>query len=59
MQWTFTSVAASSCKSTGIGEPSVGVIIPALSRALWSNTSNLKIRHSNLHGQEHQHDCEQ
>lgn len=29
-----TSTAASNVKSTGIGAPSVGVIIPAFSRAL-------------------------
>ena len=52
----FTSIAASSCRSTGIGEPRVGVITPALSRALWSNTSNLKIRNSNLQLQMHLND---
>lgn len=31
---SLTSIAVSSRSSTGIGEPSVGVISPALSRAL-------------------------
>ena len=52
----FTSIVASSCRSIGIGEPRVGVITPALSRALWSNTSNLKIRNSNLQLQMHLND---
>lgn len=45
----YTSIAASSCKSTGTGEPRVGVIIPALSLVLWSNTSSLKIMLSSLY----------
>lgn len=56
---SFTSTAASNVKRTGIGEPSVGVMTPALSLALWSNASNLKRIVSNLqqwadkHGPKH------
>lgn len=43
-----TSTAESSCKRIGTGEPKVGAMIPALSRVLWSKTSNLNNKVSNL-----------
>jgi hypothetical protein len=45
---SLTSIAVSNRSSTGIGEPRGAVKRLALSRALWSNTSNLKRRLSNL-----------